>query len=85
MYFNILFLFQKTGRVLPLAKKYSHLLTYKFVLGARLQGPLGRFAGTGRVMEASEQVSRQRREMRLSLIGALSHLSRARYRYTPSG
>ena len=38
MYFNILFLFQKTGRVLPLAKKYSHLLTYKFVLGARLQG-----------------------------------------------
>ena len=52
MYFNILFLFQKTGRVLPLAKKYSHLLTYKFVLGARLQGPLCR--GTGRVMEASE-------------------------------
>ena len=30
-YFNILFLFQKTGRVLPLAKKYSRLLTYKFV------------------------------------------------------
>ena len=29
--FNILFLFQKTGRVLPLAKKYSRLLTYKFV------------------------------------------------------
>ena len=64
---------------------YVHTFSHRFVLGARLQGPLGRFAGTGRVMEASEQVSRQRREMRLSLIGALSHLSRARYRYTPSG
>ena len=39
MYFNILFLFQKTGRVLPLAKKYSRLLTYKFVYQDSGGGP----------------------------------------------